>query len=140
MKSFQNELNDIGKIEFVNRPKNSYFSTSKFVKELTPKDFEGNNLKDKRCHFIMFYLPGCGWCKQLSPVWEQLGETAAFFEIGAVNSEKYRSLIEQLNQGKDHITKYPSLLIFKNGEMITPKYQGDRDLASLVKWCVEMCQ
>ncbi len=138
-KEIRQHLNDIGKFKFEERPTHNYFSGSKFVKELTPKDFDGINLKNKKCHFVMFYLPGCGWCKQLKDVWERLGETITFYEIAAVNSERHREFVQQFNKSTNLIPSYPTLIIFR-GKPISPRYEGERSLDKMMEWCIQECK
>jgi len=141
-----------GQIEIPVKEKkeSSYFTRSKFVTELTPKDFDPANVYRLRrqhgCSFVMFYAPWCPHCKSLATpdggnkgVWEQLGETAAFFDVCAFNCEKFKDHAEKIKAKKERIIDgFPSLVIYKNGEPVK-YYEGERELKSLVETCLRAC-
>ncbi|RLI44937.1 hypothetical protein DRO61_11530 [Candidatus Bathyarchaeota archaeon] len=123
-------------------PTDNYFEGSRFVQELSPKDFDPVSLwklKDSKCGIILFYKPGCKYCMEVKPQWEHLGETAAFFNVYAFNSEKYHSHIRSIGeQLPSLITSYPTIIIYENG---VPKehYQGVRDWNHLTLECARVC-
>ena len=63
-----------------------YFTTSKFVKELSPKDFDSvvsSKLKSGECTAILFYANYCPWCHKMKDAWEEFAEMAAFYNVAA---------------------------------------------------------
>ena len=123
-------------------PTDSYFEGSRIVTELTPKDFDSISswkLKDRKCAIILFYKPGCPYCKDVKPQWERLGETAIFFNVYAFNAVKYDAHIRKITEEMPIlITSYPTIVIYENG---VPKehYQGVRDWKHLTLACARAC-
>lgn len=85
--------------------------------------------------FVKFYLPTCGHCKRLAPVWEEL---AKHYE-----KEKDKIIIAEFNK-KDNdfepfaINGFPTLYFWKAGNKSNPiLYSGDRSLADLKKFVEE---
>ena len=120
----------------------SYFNGSHFVKELSPKDFDPISpwkLKDKKCAIVLYYKPSCPYCKDIKDTWSKLGEVAAFFDVYALNAEKYRVHVAKIKEDMPNlITSYPTIIIYQDGE---PKeyYQGERTTGELLKACLRTC-
>ena len=124
------------------RKDNSYFEGNRFVTELSPEDFDPISLwklRDRECAIILFYKPGCPYCKDVKPQWGQLGETAAFFNVYAFNAEKYHTHIRSIGEEiPSLITSYPTIIIYEKG---APRehYQGKRDWKHLTLACARVC-
>ena len=121
------------------------YSKSKFVKELKPSDFESKNtwkLKTKDCCVVAFYAHWCPHCVNMTSTWEELGEKAAFFKVYAFNcanmdNEKHVSKIKQDKPGL--INGYPSIILYRDGVPVE-KYEGGRDIGSLINLCIRSCK
>ncbi len=130
-------------MELPKKDSTSYFDGSKFVKELSPKDFDSVSswkLKKNKCAIILFYKPGCQYCKDIEPQWTALGETAAFFDVYALNAEKYKGHVAKIREEMPNlITSYPTIVIYQDG---TPQehYQGKREWRELTKACARACK
>ena len=120
----------------------SYFDESSFVKELSPKDFDSISswkLKENKCAIVLFYKPGCPYCKDVKNEWSKLGETAAFFDVYSLNAEKYKAHVAKIREEMSNlITSYPTIVIYQYG---TPQehYQGNRTVEDLVQACIRAC-
>ncbi len=129
-------------MELPKKDTTSYFLQSHFVKELSPKDFNSISswkLKENKCAIILFYKPGCPYCKDIKGTWSQLGETAAFFDVYAFNSEKYHAHVAKIREEMPNlITSYPTIIIYQDG---TPQehYEGSRDWKHLTLACARVC-
>jgi len=120
----------------------NYFEGNRFVKELSPEDFDHTSpwkLKDNKCAIVLFYKPACPYCQDVKPQWEQLGETAAFFNVYALNSEKYKAYVAKINEEKPRfIVSYPTIVIYEEGTPLK-HYEGPRDWKHLAIACAEAC-
>jgi thiol-disulfide isomerase/thioredoxin len=121
----------------------SYFLKSRYVKELTPSDFESvvvSNLKDKRCAVVLFYADWCGHCKAVKDTWEDLGKVATFMEVYAFNCAKYTGHLSKIKEERSQLVKgYPTIIFYSEGE---PKEQfmGERTREGLLKACMAQCK
>merc|ERR1712137_113940 len=79
---------------------------------------------------VKFYAPWCGHCKKLAPVWTAASNVAVdemkFAKIDCTNEE-----LSDFCQTHE-VAGYPTIIGFKDGE--TFKYEGDRQLAAILKW------
>lgn len=121
----------------------SYFLQSKFVKELSPKDFEGVatwKLRDKKCAAVLFYADWCPHCKTIQGEWEKLGEIAAFFEVYAFNCAKYPAHLEKIREDMPGLVKsFPTIIFYTKGSP-SESYQGERKHSNFLKACMRVCQ
>ena len=83
------------------RESTSFFSNSRFVKELTSKDFDETELwklKKNKCCIILFYAPWCPYCKAVKDVWNDLGEKAIFYRVYAMNCQKEQVWVNKVKE------------------------------------------
>jgi protein disulfide-isomerase-like protein len=82
---------------------------------------------------VDFYAPYCRYCKELDPIWKNLGDDFAFASdklvIAKVDVNAHKSFL-----GRFDIQGYPTIMFF-DGENETPeKYQRMRELGSLTEF------
>jgi len=83
--------------------------------------------------FIKYYAPWCGHCKNLIPVWNELGEH--FENNDQVVIAKLDATANQVDK-KFGVTGFPTLILNKaDGSFV--KYDGARDFDSLKDWVYE---
>jgi protein disulfide-isomerase A1 len=81
---------------------------------------------------VEFYAPWCGHCKNLAPIWEELG--AVFQDIPSVIIAKIDATANDVSP-KLNIRGFPTILYFPANHKDSPlEYQGPRSLEDLVKF------
>lgn len=124
----------------------SYFDKSPYVKELSPKDFNKIvsyklNPKMGKCAMVLFYKPGCPYCKAVKNEWENLGKKSAFMEVYAMNSEKHYNHIAKIREElPDLIYGYPTIVAYKNGMPVEKLLDTDRNIGKMLELGMRTCQ
>lgn len=99
------------------------------VKILVGKNFAEVALSKEKNVLVEFYAPWCGHCKQLAPIWDQLGEH--FKDSADVVIAKMDSTVNEVDEVK--IQSFPTLKWFpKEGGIVD--YSGGRTLEDLKKF------
>jgi protein disulfide-isomerase A6 len=106
------------------------------VVELTPENFD-SVVDGSKSVFVEFFAPWCGHCKNLAPVWDELGEamkSQSEVVIAKVDADAHRSLGERYG-----VSGFPTLKLFKKGGSTTAPedFNGGREIDDLVKFVNE---
>ncbi|KAA8594602.1 protein disulfide-isomerase A2 [Etheostoma spectabile] len=100
------------------------------VKVLVGKNFESVALDPTKNVFVEFYAPWCAHCKELTPIWEQLGEKYADKDdIIIAKMDSTTNEVESVT-----IQGFPTLKYFPAGDKEVVDYTGKRDLETLSKF------
>ena len=83
------------------------------VKTITSANFEAEVLNAKEPVLVDVWAPWCNPCKMLSPIVDEVAEEAGGFSVGKVNADENQELVNRF-----HIMSIPTLLVFKNGELV----------------------
>lgn len=75
-------------------------------------------------NFISLYQNRCGHCKQLAPIYDQLGEK--FSSDSSVVIAKIDATANELEHTK--ITSFPTIKLYKKGDNAVVDYNGERTL------------
>ena len=104
---------------------------AKAVKVLVGKNFADVVYDEKENVFVEFYAPWCGHCKQLSPIWDQLGEHFKENEdVTIAKMDSTKNEVEGIT-----IEGFPTLKFFPKGaNKKVVDYTGDRTLDDLMKF------
>ncbi|GFQ92001.1 thioredoxin domain-containing protein 5 [Trichonephila clavata] len=105
------------------------------VVELSKDNFE--NVIAQGISFVKFFVPWCGHCKRLEPVWNNLAikySSNPKIKIAKVDCTKEERLC-----GEHKIAGYPTLFIFREGKFIT-EYHGERKLENLHSFVLDYIQ
>ncbi|KAA0713137.1 Protein disulfide-isomerase [Triplophysa tibetana] len=101
------------------------------VKVLVGKNFEEIAFNSAKNVFVEFYAPWCGHCKQLTPIWDQLGEK--FQNNPDIIVAKMDSTANEIETVKVH--SFPTLKFFPAGDDRTViDYNGERTLDGFTKF------
>jgi protein disulfide-isomerase A1 len=100
------------------------------VKVLVSSNFDEVALNKDKDVLVEFYAPWCGHCKQLAPIFDQLGEK--FAESDSVVIAKIDATANELEHTK--ITSFPTLKLYKKGDNAVIDYNGERTLEGFTKF------
>jgi len=100
------------------------------VKTLVSTNFDDVALDKSKDVLVEFYAPWCGHCKQLVPIYEQLGEN--FKDSATVVIAKMDATANELEHTK--INSFPTIKLFKKETNKVVDYDGERNLEGLTKF------
>jgi len=100
------------------------------VKTLVSTNFDEVVFNKDKDVLVEFYAPWCGHCKQLAPIFDQLGEK--FKDDETIVIAKIDSTANELEHTK--ITSFPTLKFYKKGDNAVVDYNGERTLEGFVKF------
>lgn len=99
--------------------------------EITTENFEEVVLKNEKPVLVDFWASWCGPCKMLAPVVEEFAEQQADVVVGKIDVDQHPLLASKYG-----IMTIPTLMLFKNGEMVK-KSIGVIPKDALVKFATE---
>merc|ERR1711971_1472682 len=103
------------------------------VKVLVGKNFQEVALNPEKDVLVEFYAPWCGHCKQLTPIWDELGEKYKGHETIVI--AKMDSTANELEEVK--VQGFPTIKLFKKGSNEAIDFNGDRTVAGFTKFLDE---
>lgn len=84
------------------------------IKELNDESFNSEVVTQKGIVLIDFWAPWCGPCKMLSPIVERISQKYIDrIKVFKINTDEAPAITQQY-----HIRSIPTLLFFKDGEVI----------------------
>jgi len=100
------------------------------VKVLVGKNFDQVARDKSKTVLVEFYAPWCGHCKQLAPIYDQLGEK--FKDSTEFVIAKMDSTVNELEDIK--IQSFPTIKLFPKDSDAVIDYTGERTLDALAKF------
>ncbi|MDP6179341.1 MAG: thioredoxin domain-containing protein [Desulfatiglandales bacterium] len=90
--------------------------------EMTGQTFRESVLSFQGPLLMVYYSPGCGYCKMLDPVLDQIAsEYAGRLKVGKINVDQNTMTASQYN-----ITVTPAVILFRDGKEIN-KFSGSQN-------------
>jgi len=103
------------------------------VKVLVGKNFHDVAMNAEKDVLVEFYAPWCGHCKQLTPIWDSLGEK--YKDHASIVIAKMDSTTNELDEVK--VQGFPTIKLFKKGTNEIVDYNGDRTEEGFTKFLEE---
>src|SRR5690606_9342040 len=104
--------------------------------DLTPSNYDDIVLHSGKHALVEFFAPWCGHCKNLAPVYEQLGDAFAAAKdkvtIAKVDADQHKALGKRFG-----ITGFPTLKWFDGKSDKPEEYKSGRDLDAFVAFIKE---
>jgi len=100
------------------------------VKVLVSSNFESVAMDPTKDVLVEFYAPWCGHCKQLAPIYDQLGEK--YVDNDSIVIAKMDSTTNELETIK--IQSFPTIKLFKKGDNQVVPFEGKRTLEGFVEF------
>jgi len=100
------------------------------VKTLVATNFDEVVFDKSKDVFVEFYAPWCGHCKQLTPIYDQLGEKYKDHE--SIVIAKMDATANELEHTK--ISSFPTIKLFRKGDNKVIDYSLDRTFDDFVKF------
>jgi len=100
------------------------------VKVLVSKNFDSVAFDKSKDVLVEFYAPWCGHCKQLAPIYDELGEKYKDHE--SVVIAKMDATTNELEHTK--IQSFPTIKLYKKGDNQVVPYTGARTLDAFVEF------
>lgn len=100
------------------------------VKVLVATNFDEVAFDKTKDVLVEFYAPWCGHCKQLAPIYDQLGEK--YKDSETIVIAKMDSTANELEHTK--VSSFPTIKLFRKGDNKVIDYNLDRTLDEFVKF------
>lgn len=80
---------------------------------ITADNFEDEVIQSDVPVLVDIWASWCGPCKMLSPLVDEVAKSADGFKVGKINADDEGELAERFG-----VSSIPTLLVFKNGEVV----------------------
>jgi len=134
-KDYDRSISKKSLVNFLNDPKGDMpweeEESAKDVVHLKNEDSLMKLLKKSKSLLVIFYAPWCGYCKKIKPDYSAAAsKLKSFAVLAAMNVDTSQNFkVKQVY----NITGFPTLLYFKNGELLFP-YGGEFNENGIIEW------
>jgi|CZCB01.1.fsa_nt_gi thioredoxin 1 len=81
---------------------------------ITKENFEEEVLKSDKPVLVDFWASWCGPCRMMAPVIEEIADEVTDAKVGKINVDEEPELADAFK-----ITRIPTLVVFKNGAVVS---------------------
>ena len=81
---------------------------------ITKENFEKEVMNSDKPVLIDFWASGCGPCRMVSPIVEELADELTAQKVGKINIEEQPELAEAFS-----VMSIPTLMVIKNGKVVS---------------------
>ena len=97
------------------------------VIKVTKENYQEVVLNEKKKVLLDFWAPGCGPCRMVSPIVDEIAEERGDIVVGKVNVDEEIELASQFR-----VMSIPTLVVLQNGE-VANRVVGARPKADILK-------
>ena len=100
------------------------------LKKLNNQNFDNEVLNNNGIALIDFYADGCGPCKMVAPIVNEIANERSDITVGKVNVDENNSLAIKYG-----VVSIPTLIVFKDGKEQTRivGYRPKEDILAILK-------
>ncbi len=100
------------------------------VKTITKGNFQEEVMQSSVPVLLDFFANWCGPCRMLSPIVEEIGETAEGFKVGKINVDEEPELANAFS-----VSSIPMLAVIKDGKIVS-KSVGVKPKQAILKMLI----
>ncbi|GMT26527.1 hypothetical protein PFISCL1PPCAC_17824 [Pristionchus fissidentatus] len=91
-------------------------------------------LKNNEIVFVQFFADWCRFSQQLKPIFAEASEKFASVPAGKIMWASVDADKQTAIAARYHVNKYPTLKLFRNGELVKKEYRSQRSVAALSEY------
>lgn len=120
----------LGKVQTFYKSEESPLETEEAVKVLVGSTFDQFLSSATHNVIVYFYVPWCGHCKKLSPIWKELGEL--YKDNDKITLAQMDSSLNEMESLK--VVNFPSIRLFIHQSKQVIEFTGERSVEALAEF------
>ena len=108
------------------------YGSSSPILQLTPNNFKSKVLNSNEVVLVEFFVPRCGHCEVLTPIWEKAATVLkGVVTVAALDADAHKSLAREYG-----IREFPTIKVFAPGKPPVD-YQGAKDIKTITEFALQ---